>query len=295
MVWAISSLLLATLLWASSFVVFKVAVLIYDPFVIVFGRMTVGVICFLPFMRQFSKPLVKPGSWRYVVFMAICEPCLYFLFESKALQLTTASQAGMIVSLLPLMVAVVARLYLKEPLTRRTMVGFFLAITGAVWLSATAQSTGTAPNPAMGNLLEFLAMICATGYIVSLRQLTVRFNYSPFLLTAIQSLMGSLFYFLLLFLPSTQFPTTFDPRAILAVLYLGAFVNLGAYGLYNFGVSKVPASQAAVYLNLIPVFAIFFGWLFLDETFTPEQYLATLLIFSGIFCSHQGQQTGNTG
>ena len=294
MVWAVSSLLMATLLWASSFVVFKVAVLIYDPFVIVFGRMTVGVICFLPFLRQFPKPLIKPGSWRYVVFMAICEPCLYFVFESRALQLTTASQAGMIVSLLPLMVAVAARLYLKEPLTRRTMIGFLLAITGAIWLSATGQSTNTAPNPALGNMLEFLAMICAAGYIVSLRQLTVHYNYSPFLLTAIQSLMGCLFYFLLLFLPTTQLPTTLDPRAILAVLYLGAFVNLGAYGLYNFGVSKVPASQAAIYLNLIPVFAIFFGWLFLGETFTPEQYLATLLIFTGIFCSHQRAQANGT-
>ena len=106
MAWAIYSLLLATLLWASTFVVFKVAVMIYDPVVIVFGRMTVGVICFLPFLRHFEKPLIKPGSWRPVLFMAICEPCLYFLFESRALQLTTASQAGMIVSLLPLMVAV---------------------------------------------------------------------------------------------------------------------------------------------------------------------------------------------
>jgi drug/metabolite transporter (DMT)-like permease len=71
----------------------------------------------------------------------------------------------------------------------------------------------------------------------------------------------------------------------LAVIYLGAFISFGAYGLYNFGVSRIPVSQASAFVNLIPVFTVLMGWLILGEQFTPTQYLAALLILTGIFLS----------
>ena len=68
--------------------------------------------------------------------MAICEPCLYFLFEARALQLTSASQAGMITAMLPLLVAILAWGWLKERISRQTLLGFMLAI-GPYWLGQT--------------------------------------------------------------------------------------------------------------------------------------------------------------
>lgn len=62
-------------------------------------------------------------------------------------------------------------------------------------------------------------------------------------------------------------------------------MTLGAYGLYNFGVSRIPASQATAFVNLIPVFTVFLGWLILGERFTAVQYLASALVFLGIFMS----------
>ena len=37
------------------------------------------------------------------------------------------------------------------------------------------------------------------------------------------------------------------------MVYLGVVVTVGAYGLYNFGVGRLPASQASGFINLIPV------------------------------------------
>ena len=74
-----------------------------------------------------------------------------------------------------------------------------------------------------------------------------------------------------------------DPGGTMAVVYLGAFISFGAYALYNLGLSRVPASQASAFINLIPVFTVFLGWLILDEKFSPHQYFAALLILTGIF------------
>ena len=186
----------------------------------------------------------------------------------------------------------VARVVLKEHLTRRTLSGFFIAIFGVCWLSLAAEAGATAPHPLLGNFLEFVAMVCATGYIITLKKLTARF--SPFFLTAVQAFVGSVFFSLLLFLPSTELPTHFSVPGVAAVLYLGAFITLGAYGLYNFGVSRIPVSQATAFINLIPVFAVIFGWLILGEAFTGAQYIGALIVFGGVFLSQDRRDSNPT-
>ncbi len=274
------------ILWASSFVALKLAFRGYDPMVVIFGRMLVASICFLPLVPRFRAGNVF--RWRdlkVLLFMAFCEPCLYFIFEARALELTTASQAGMITALLPLMVAVCARFVLKEALTPGMLAGFALAIAGAGWLSVAGEATTDAPQPLLGNFLEFLAMVCATGYIISLKRLTSR--YSPFFLTAIQAFVGAVFFLPALWLPSTTWPTHLAWEPTLAIVYLGAVITLGAYGLYNYGVSRIPASQASIFVNLIPVFTVILGWLILGERFNRSQYIASALVFIGIYVSQR--------
>jgi drug/metabolite transporter (DMT)-like permease len=280
---AYAALIGAMIFWASSFVALKIAFRSYDPMVVIFGRMAVATLCFLAVAGRFRRIRVRREDVRLLAFMVFCEPCLYFLLEAKAVENTTASQAGMITAMLPLMVAVAARVFLKESLSRRTLAGFALAVAGACWLSAGAVADASAPNPVLGNLLEFGAMVCATGYFISLKRLTAA--YPPLFLTAFQALVGSLFYFPILFLPSTARPAGWDPVGLMAIGYLGAFVTLGGYGLYNFGVSRIPVSRASAFVNLIPAFAVIMGWLILGERFTAAQYLASAVIFVGVFLS----------
>ena len=102
------------ILWASSFIALKLAFRAYHPMVVIFGRLAIASVCFMSFLRQFRHTKFHKGDWKPILFMSLCEPCLYFLFEARALEQTTASQAGMISALLPLMVAVAARIFLKE-------------------------------------------------------------------------------------------------------------------------------------------------------------------------------------
>jgi len=280
------SLLVAMILWASSFVALKIAFRHYDPMVVIFGRMLIASICFLCILHRFRGSFTyRKGDIRTILFMTLCEPCVYFILEAKAVENTTASQAGMITPMMPLMVAVAAWMFLKERISAKTISGFVIAIIGACWLSAASQASEYAPNPVLGNFLEFLAMICAAVYTIILKRLTLR--YSPFFLTGIQALAGGVFYFGMLFLPSTSLPTSFEPVSTLAIIYLGSFITLGAYGCFNFGVSRIPASQASAFINLIPVLTVFFGWLILGEKFAASQYLAALLVFVGVLISPQ--------
>ncbi|MDF3931780.1 DMT family transporter [Pseudomonas citronellolis] len=279
---ALACLVLAMALWGSSFIALKLAFAEWPPMWVIFARMAIGSLIFLAAWRWRGRIDYRAGDWKYLIGLAVCEPCLYFVFESYALQYTSAAQAGMITALLPLLVAVGAWLLLHERVSRNTWLGFALAVLGAAWLTLAGEPDRHAPQPLLGNLFELLAMVCATGYTLLLKHLSAR--YSPFILTAMQAFIGSLF-FLPLAAVSSGVPPAPSGQGLFALIYLGSVVTVGAYGLYNFGVSRLPASQATGFINLIPVFTLILAWLLLGERLNGQQLLATALVFAGVALS----------
>lgn len=276
------ALLLAMVLWGSSFVAMKYSFQVMHPLSVILGRMVIASLCFLPFFRSFARMGLHRRHVLPVLAMCTCEPCLYFLFESLALVHTSASQASMITSMLPLLVALGAGFFLGERISLRTLCGFFIAAAGALWLSLGGEGTSQAPHPALGNFLEFLAMICAAGYTILMKQLSKEFH--PFFLTGLQAFTGALFFSPALLLPKVQ-AASWSISGWCMVLYLGTVVSVGAYSLYNFGISRIPASQASAFVNLIPVFSILLGYLMLGERLTFWQWLACALVFCGVLVS----------
>ncbi len=66
------------------------------------------------------------------------------------------------------------------------------------------------------------------------------------------------------------------------IVFLGAFVTLGAYLLYNWSVTQVKVTLAAAYVNLIPVFTLLLAYLLLGETLNSLQWLACAAVLAGI-------------
>lgn len=291
---AMLALLIAVMLWGSSFIALKVAVAAFDPVVMVFGRMGCSlVVLFLLRMtlwRRSPQPLLldrrlSRRDWFFVVLLALCEPCFYFVFEGYGIQYTTASQAGMIVATLPLAVVLVAWLFLGERPHVWVWTGFLMAVCGVVWLNWGAEATETAPNPVLGNCLEVLAMLCATGYVFCAKQLSP--VCAPVLVTTMQSVVGFFFFMPLLALPVVTLPDTFPLLPSLAVLYLGGVVTLVSFLMYNFALRHAPASRIGAFLNLTPVFSLLFGILFLGESLTPGQWAACALVLGGVITSQK--------
>jgi hypothetical protein len=74
------------------------------------------------------------------------------------------------------------------------------------------------------------------------------------------------------------------------ILFLGAFVTLGAYLLYNWSVTQVKVTLAAAYVNLIPVFTLLLAYLLLGETLSALQWVACAAVLAGIGRPTAGQR-----
>ncbi len=278
------------LLWASSFIALKFSFASFDPMVVIFGRMAVATLCFalIAVVRGdlFAFERFRRRDLRLLLTMALAEPGFYFLFEACAVANTSASQAGIITAILPVLVLIAAALLLGERMPAVVWFGALLAFAGVVVLTLAGSADEKAPNPVLGNTLEFGAMLCATVYTITMKQLVKR--YTPLFLTALQAAVGTLFFLPLLFLPTTTLPQSFPLPATLAVIYLGAVITIGAYGLYNYSLKHIPASRAAAWVNLIPIFAVLMGWLLLGERLNIVQIAAGAVIFTGVLLTRRG-------
>lgn len=275
------ALTLAMLLWSSAFISLKYLLDFFHPTQIVFIRMLIASGCFLFFGRQLLNFRYQAGDWRWLLIMGIAEPCLYFLFETTALQYTTAGQAGVITATLPLLASVAAFLVLKEHIGKLQILGFIIAILGCSALSFAGENNEQASNPLLGNTLEFMAMLCGAVYSISIRKLSSR--YSALVLTAFQAFVGSLFFGPLALQHAMPEDSSWLQWGCL--IYLATIVTIGAYWLYNWAMSKVAVSLATTYINLIPVFTLLLAFWLLNERLNFWQGIACGVVFAGVVIS----------
>lgn len=280
------SLCIAMFVWGSSLTTMKIALVHFTPFEVMAGRMIVSALVGLPFFKHVIGHLKNKKINKILIVTVICQPCLFFIFESTALLYTTSGQASLITTLSPLLATCAAIIFLKEKVSKKMFVGFFMAFIGVVWITLSSTKIQSAPNPVLGNFLEFCAVLCGMSFAVSVRYITKYIN--PFHLTATMAFAGMLFY-----VPLSLFDFNLGTvhyefevslwSSLLCIIYLGSAVTFLGYGFYNYGISQLGVAKAVIYNNSIPVITIILGAVFLNEHLSAMQIFPIMLISSGIF------------
>ena len=81
-----------------------------------------------------------------------------------------------------------------------------------------------------------------------------------------------------------QIPMFFQDGWLLAsLLFSGGFSTGLAYAMWNYGVKTLGTSHAAIYQNLVPVFALLGAWLLLGEIPRTVQLLGGIVILAGLY------------
>jgi len=277
----------SVLFWGISFTSTKTALSGgFSPMTVVWLRMAIATLTLLPFAWRIPRPAYRRGDIGWLALVCLLQPGIYYLAENTAIGLTTSSQAGVISAIVPLLVAAGAWAFLHEHISARTIAGIALSIAGVVGLSLGAHAGAHAPNPVLGNALEVIAMASAAGATIALKHLLER--YDPWLLTGIQAVVGTA-----LFLPGALMsdPRTWihaTPAAWVSVVFLGMFVSLAAFGLYNTAMTRMPASRASIAINAVPVVALVAGWLVLGESLGIVQVVGCLAIAAGVALGQSG-------
>lgn len=267
----------------------KIFVIGIDPAVFTAVRaIMIGIIFLLLSLWQWNRISTKKKkgfvvSWKYLAAIAIIGGSFAFLLFFTGLSLTTSGHAAFLHKTLPLYVAVLAFVFLKERITRKHTYAMILMFLGIIAIYSTSiDPTELWMNPRLGdmmvigatilwaveNVIARKAMISGeTNFIVSF----ARMFFGGLILLGVVLLSGKIEILLSL----TQIQII---NIGVSIVILFAFVFF-----YYWSLRLINASKAAVMLLLAPVVSLILGVTFLGEPAPPIQLVGSALILVGAY------------
>jgi len=281
------SLSAAVLFWGLSFVATKVALQTMTTFTLVFFRFGLAGLIFMG-VSVFKGGLPKLTRRAHVklFLMAIFEPGLYFYFETVGLQHTTAPKAALIIATVPVAVLVFARILIGERIRLVSLIGILTSLFGiGVLITGDPQFQWAVGDHLVGDLLIIGAVITAALYMVGARNLGR--EYSAWDITCYQIFYGALFYAPMFLVEMSGLDWgEVTAASLIAAVYLTLFATVAAFLCYNYGLTRIQASRASVFINGIPVITSAAAWVVLGERLTGLQAMGGGMVLFGVWVTN---------
>jgi len=250
---------------------------------IVITRMTAGTIGFYVWARASGPIRIAPRDWPMIVFCALLGVVGNQLLFMHGLVRSTATNAAVLGSTIPVFTAIFALAFGRETLRGARVAGIGVAMCGAVVLAlARGDGPSLGSEHLIGNLMILGNSACYGLYLVVVRPLALR--YSPIVLIAALFLVGTI-----LVAPMGVIawhdapPLGTDDYESLAFLIL--VPTWGAYSLTQLALRHAESSLVASWIYLQPVVTATGAMIFLGERPGVATAIAAAFIFSGVWLS----------
>ncbi|QLB18099.1 DMT family transporter [Mannheimia granulomatis] len=266
-------LLLAVLIWASSFIVGKFAVMEFDPIQIMQIRLTFAALIAFPFASRVYRQIPQNQSIKVWLVSFLTLP-LCVILQFAGLKLTSASSAVALLGLNPLLTVLVGYFCFKKRATRLDFILSLLACIGILIMVLGGDDSGVIN--AFGLLLVVLGSLSfIIGMYIS-KDIMQSVKVTD--LTYIMLVQGAITALPLTLLLSPTWQLSSNLFAWASVAYLGLICSFLAMLLWNKGINQSSPILAGILLALEPVFGILMAMLFLSETLSLITWIGIIIV-----------------
>jgi len=174
--------------------------------------------------------------------------------------------------------------FLKERFKLRKILGMLVGLGGIFLIIFEPLLEQGFDGSITGNLLLVLATLGAVGGTITGRKLFTR--YDPLTLSFWAFVIGSMTFLPLALYEYASIPNLYpllDIRGYSGILFGSVLSTAAAYTLYNWGLSKITATDTAMFAYIDPVVGAILGYFMLNERITPLYLLGFLFVFGGIY------------
>ena len=268
-------LLLLSAIWGSSFLFMRVAVPALGPGWMLGIRLLSAAAFLWLVTRVLREPLRAGRRWRHFLTLGLLNTTLPFFAFAWAAQALPAAVLAILNSTAPLWGLLVGFLWRRRPITRRALLGLCCGMAGVATLVGGGDRAGLSlPLPPV--LVCLGASLCYG----------IATNYAEFAerVPPLANAHGSLWAAVLLitpFLPLAPAPASLAPLPLGAALALGVLCSGMAYLLFYNLIASIGAPATMTVGYLIPLWGVFWGWLFLGEAVGWSTLAGALLVLVG--------------
>jgi drug/metabolite transporter (DMT)-like permease len=272
-------LLVAALIWGTTFVAQRQAVEHIGPFVFNACRFGLGGLVLLPWLwrtRQIGPERTETNPLNSPLIGGILVGVFLFAgatFQQKGLVSTTAGKGGFITGMYVVLVPLMGLLW-GHRITAGIGAGTVLAVIGLYFLSITENVTIE-----KGDLLVLIGTFFWAIHVLVVGHYARRAN--PMFIAAMQCFVCSS-----LSLCAAVRYEPIDAATILAaggpILYAGVFSAAVAFSIQVFGQRTCPPAPASIIMSMETVFAALAGWIVLGERLSSRNLLGCALMLAGM-------------
>jgi drug/metabolite transporter (DMT)-like permease len=270
------------LLWASAFIVIRAIGDHYSPGALALGRMLAGSVALSAVALVVRPTLPRGRPLLLVIAYGALWFGLYAVLVNASERHLDAGTAALVVNLGPILIAVLAGLYLGEGFPRSLIAGLAIAFVGVAVIAA---ATSTGRHDVAGVLFALgAAALYAVGVLLQKRALG---SVGAFAATWLGCLFGAVVC--LPFTPGLVREAAAAPAsATLGVIYLGLFPTAIAFGTWAYALKRTTAGKLSSSSYLVPGIAVLLSWLALGEAPSVLALIGGVLCLAGVAVTRLG-------
>jgi drug/metabolite transporter (DMT)-like permease len=276
------------LLWASAFVAIRHLGHDFSAGALSLGRLVIGSIALGAVAVSRGLPKPSGRDWLGLIAIGVLWFGVYNLALNQGEHHVDAGTSAMLIQISPVLIAVLATLFLGEHFTTWLGLGLVLAFAGVV-LIGVSQPGGH--NDIAGVLLCLLAALVYSIALVVQKPLVSRL--SALHVTWLACTVGAV---VCLPFAGQLVDNTRDASAsdVWWVVYLGLFPTAIAFTTYAFALRHMTASSLGITTYLVPPLTIVMGWMFLGETPPGMAYVGGALALVGVAVARRKPERGRS-
>ncbi len=239
----------------------------------------------------FDRPRFARGEWGWVLAASLLGVPVQYLVQFKGLSLTTVSHASLMVATLPMLLAIAAVIFSGERLHVGGWVALVASTAGAALIALSSSAASGVARPSIrGDMLVVFSMFAAIAWILISKRLMQR--HSAMMVTACVYWIGMLLLAAVVLFTFGTPSVHYSTRAWIAVAEQGLLATASTTLLWNWGLKRVPASRAGIFVNLEPLVGAILGVSLLHEVLgIPALADGALIVGAAVYFSYKPENT----
>ena len=278
-------------MWSLSFVFYRIGVPEFGSLAFASLRVVLAGLTMLVFVLFSAKNRVGiVENWKALTIVGLFSAAIPFVLFSISARSVNAGVLAVLNASVPMMSGFIASIFFKDKLSKKQILGLVIGVVGVMILMSenlfgNAAAIETSAGASSSMMPMGYALFACVGYALGAN---VTRNYlehvSPIAITA-----GSLIIASVIMLPVAlyQFPygTAISVKAWFSMICIGVFSTAIALIFMNQLIKNIGPVRATSITLVIPIFAIFLGYLLLDEALDLPAIIGSVVILFGTYLS----------
>jgi drug/metabolite transporter (DMT)-like permease len=282
-------LFMTAVFWGGTFIAGRVIAQHVMPFSAAFLRFVIATVFLLLLTRKQEGKFSCPTKQQVfpLILLGLTGIFAYNAFFFKGLKLIEAGRASVIVANNPIFIALCSAYFFKERLTPLKVTGILLSVTGAVIAITRGQVLEIVQGKVgLGELYIFGCVVSWVTY--SLIGKAVMKNLSPLLSVTYSVIVGVVALSLPAYFEGVMPSLMHYPISVwFSLFYLGFCGTVLGFVWYYQGIQQIGPTRAGLFINFVPVSAIFMAFAILGEPITFSLIIGVLLVSSGVYLTNK--------